>query len=126
MRKQLSILRKQYVSLLAEFTEIRKQSSFLRKQYVFLLAESTEMRKQSSILRKQYVFLLAKSTEIRKQSSILRKQYAFLLIRHLLKLIMRSPKSLVGKIHELCRRRFWRRYCYLRIISGNYLNIRCY
>ena len=65
------------------------------------------MRKQSGILRKQYAFLLAESTEIRKQLSILRKQYVFLLIRHLLKLIMRCPKFLVGTIHELCLRRFW-------------------
>ncbi len=52
-------------------TEMRKQSSILKKQYAFLLAESTEMSKQSSILRKQYAFLLAKSTEMSKQSSIL-------------------------------------------------------
>jgi uncharacterized membrane protein len=50
---------------------MRKQSSILKKQYAFLLAESTEMSKQSSILRKQYAFLLAKSTEMSKQSSIL-------------------------------------------------------
>ncbi|AUB35890.1 hypothetical protein COO91_01783 [Nostoc flagelliforme CCNUN1] len=36
----------------------------MRKQYVFLLTESTEMKKQSSILRKQYPFLLAESTEM--------------------------------------------------------------
>ncbi|WP_448272212.1 hypothetical protein [Nostoc sp. DSM 114160] len=67
--------------MLAKSTEMRKQSSILRKQYAFLFAESTEMnarytemRKQLSILRKQYVFLLAKSTEMRKQ-------YAFLLIK---------------------------------------------
>ncbi|MHC5746235.1 MAG: hypothetical protein ACYTXT_30960 [Nostoc sp.] len=66
--------------MLAKSTEMRKQSSILRKQYAFLLAESTEMnarytemRKQLSILRKQYAFLLAESTEKRKQ-------YAFLLI----------------------------------------------
>jgi hypothetical protein len=56
---------------------LNKQANWgLRKQYVFLLAESSEMRKQSGILRKRYVFLLAESSKMSKQLSILRKQYA--------------------------------------------------
>jgi hypothetical protein len=37
---------------------MRKQSSILSKQYAFLLAESTEMSKHLRQMRKQYAFLL--------------------------------------------------------------------
>ncbi|WP_335111928.1 hypothetical protein [Nostoc sp.] len=52
-------------------TEMRKQSSILRKQYAFLLAESTEMlakstemKKQSGILRKHLAILLSQNTKM--------------------------------------------------------------
>ncbi|WP_335214154.1 hypothetical protein [Nostoc sp.] len=44
--------------MLAESTEMRKQSSILRKQYAFLLAEPTEMSARHTQTRKQLSFIV--------------------------------------------------------------------